>query len=53
MDKTCLKELNQRNLDFEGEDTSKWDGVTVSVSSSFLNKLSKAEQGKFEITEFK
>ena len=53
MDETWLKELNQRNLEFEGEDSSKWDCVTVSVSSSVLNKLSQAEQGKFEITEFK
>ena len=53
MDETWLKELNQRNLELEGEDSSKWDCVTVSVSSSVLNKLSQAEQGKFEITEFK
>ena len=53
MDETWLKELNQRNLELEGEDSSKWDCVTVFVSSSVLNKLSQAEQGKFEITEFK
>ena len=53
MDETWLKELNQRNLELEGQDTSKRDCVTVSVSSSVLNKLSEAEQGKFEITEFK
>ena len=53
MDETWLKELNQRNLELKGEDSSKWDCVTVSVSSSVLNKLSQAEQGKFEITEFK
>ena len=53
MDETWLKELNQRNLELEGEDSSRWDCVTVSVSSSVLNKLSQAEQGKFEITEFK
>ena len=53
MDETWLKELNQRNLELEGEDSSKWDCATVSVSSSVLNKLSLAEQGKFEITEFK
>ena len=53
MDETWLKELNQRNLELEGEDSSKWDCVTVSVSSSVLNKLSQEEQGKFDITEFK
>ena len=53
MDETWLKELNQRNLELEGEDSSKWDCATVSVSSSVLNKLSQVEQGKFEITEFK
>ena len=53
MDETWLKELNQRNLELEGEDSSKWDCAIVSVSSSVLNKLSQAEQGKFEITEFK
>ena len=53
MDETWLKELNQRNLELEGEDSSKCNCATVSVSSSVLNKLSQAEQGKFEITEFK
>ena len=53
MDETWLKELNQRNIELEGEDSSKWDCVTVSVSSSVLNKLSQEEQAKFEITEFK
>ncbi len=53
MDETWLKELNQRNLELAGEDSSKRDCATVSVSSSVLNKLSQAEQGKFEITEFK
>ena len=53
MDETWLKELNQRNLELEGQDSSKRDCITVSVSSSVLNKLSEAEQGKFEITEFK
>ena len=53
MDETWLKELNQRNLELEGEDSSQWDCAIVSVSSSVLNKLSQAEQGKFEITEFK
>ena len=53
MDETWLKELNQRNLELEGEDSSKWDFATVSVSFSVLNKLSLEEQAKFEITEFK
>ena len=53
MDEAWLKELNTRNLALEGEDSSKWDFATVSVSSSVLNKLSKEEQTKFEITEFK
>ena len=53
MNETWLKELNQRNLVVEGEDSSKWDFATVSISSSVLNKLSQEEQAKFEITEFK
>ena len=53
MDETWLKELNKRDLAIEGEDCSKWNFATVSLSSSVLNKLSQAEQGKFEITEFK
>ena len=53
MDETWLKELNQRNLDLEGEDCSKCNFVTVSISASVLNKLSLTEQGKFKITEFK
>ncbi len=53
MDETWLKELNKRNLLVNGEDSSKWDFATVSVSSSVLNKLSQEEQVKFEITEFK
>ena len=52
MDETWLKELNQRNHELEVKDSSKWDGATVSISSSVLNKLSQAEQRKFEITEF-
>ena len=53
MDQTWLKELNQRNPEVEGEDTSKWNFASVSVSSSVLNKLSQEEQSKFELTEFK
>jgi len=53
MDETWLKELNTRNLAVEGEDRSKWDFATVSLSSSVLSKLSQEEQAKFEITEFK
>ena len=53
MDENWLKELNERNHAVEGEDSSKWDFATVSVSSSVLNKLSQEEQAKFQITEFK
>ena len=53
MDETWLKELNQRNLELQGADSSNWDYATVSISLSVLNKLSHAEQGKFKITEFK
>ena len=53
MDETWLKELNQRNLELEGEDSSKWDCVTVSVSSSVLNKLSQAEQGNLKLLNSK
>ena len=52
MDETWLKELNTRNVALRGEDSSKWDFATVSLSSSVLNKLSPAEQAKFEISEF-
>ena len=53
MDETWLKDLNERNHAVEGEDSSKWDLATVSLSSSVLNKLSHEEQAKFEMTEFK
>ena len=53
VDETWLKELNKRNLSVKGEDSSKLDVATVSVSSSVLNKLSLEEQEKFEMTEFK
>ena len=52
MDKDWLKELNKRNLAVAGEDSSKWDFATVSLSSSVLNKLSQTEQAKFKIGEF-
>ena len=53
MNKVWLKELNQRNLVVQGEDCSKWDFATVTVSSSVLAKLSQKEQAKFQMTEFK
>ena len=53
MDETWLKELNKKNLPIEGEDRSQWNVVTVSLSSSVLKKLSKKEQAKFKLTEFK
>ena len=53
VDETWLKELNKKNLPIAGEDSSKWNFATVSVSSSVLNKLSQEEKAKFEITEFK
>ena len=53
MDETWLKELNKRNLELKGEDSSNWDCAIVSVSSSVLNKLSQVEQRKFQITEFR
>ena len=53
LDKAWLKELNKRNLVLQGEDSSKWNFVTVTVSSSVLKKLSLEEQSKFKITEFK
>ena len=53
LDEAWLKELNKRNLVLHGEDSSKWNFATVTVSSSVLNKLSQEEQAKFEITEFK
>ena len=53
MNEAWLKELNKRNLEVQGEDCSKWDFATVTVSSSVLAKLSQKEQAKFQITEFK
>ena len=53
MNEVWLKELNKRNLVFQGEDCSKWDFATVTVSSSVLEKLSHEEQAKFQMTEFK
>ena len=53
MDENWLKELNKRNLQMEGEDSSKWDCAILSISSSVLKKLSMEEQEKFEITKFK
>ena len=53
MDEAWLKELNKRNLVVQGEDCSKWDFATVTLSSSVLAKLSKEEQAKFQMSEFK
>ena len=53
MDETWLKELNQRNLMLQEDDSSKWNFATVTISSSVLDKLSKEEQSKFKMTEFK
>ena len=53
MDESWLKELNMRNIEKDGEDSSKWDFAIVSVSSSVLKKLSQDEQEKFDISEFK
>ena len=52
MDESWLQELNQRNLEMQGENSCKWNFATIYVSSSVLNKLSKKEQAKFKITEF-
>ena len=53
MNEVWLKKLNKRNLVVQGEDSSKWDFATVTVSSSVLEKLSQEEQAKFQMTEFK
>ena len=53
VDETWLKKLNKRNLVMEGEDNAAWDFATVTISASVLNKLSKEEQAKFQMTEFK
>ena len=53
MDEAWLKQLNKRNLLLQGDDSSKWNFATVTVSSSVLNKLSQEEQAKFQMTEFK
>ena len=53
MNEVWLKKLNKRNLVVQGEDCSKWDFATVTVSSSVLEKLSQEEQAKFQMTEFK
>jgi len=53
MDEAWLKELNERNLMLQGEDSSKWNFATVTLSSSVLDKLSLGERAKFQMTEFK
>ncbi|KGG20679.1 hypothetical protein [Prochlorococcus marinus] len=53
MDEAWLKELNKRNLMIQGEDSSRCNFATVTVSSSVLAKLSLDEQEKFQMTEFK
>ena len=53
MDEAWLKELNKRNSVIQGEDSSKWNLATVTISSSVLAKLSQEEQAKFQKTEFK
>ena len=53
MDEAWLKELNKRNLLVQGDDDTKWNLATVTISSSVLEKLSLEEQAKFKMTEFK
>ena len=53
MDENWLKDLNKKNLVLQGEDYSKSDFVTVTLSSSVLDKLSQEEQSKFQMTDFK
>ena len=53
MDEAWLKDLNKRNYVYKGEDCSEWECASVTLSSSILEKLSKEEQAKFKITEFK
>ena len=53
MDETWLKELNQRNRILIGDETSNCCDAKVCLSSSVLKKLSREEQAKFEITEFR
>ena len=53
VNETWLKNLNNRNLVSEGEDSSAWDFAAVTISASVLIKLSKEEQAKFQMTEFK
>ena len=53
MNETWLKELNKRNLQEEGEDSSNWSFASVSLSLSVLKKLSQEEQAKFKMSEFK
>ena len=53
MDEAWLQELNKRSVEQGGEDSEKWNYVTVSVSSTVLKKLSQTEQEKFEMTHFK
>ncbi|ABM74612.1 Hypothetical protein NATL1_00481 [Prochlorococcus marinus str. NATL1A] len=53
MDEAWLKELNKKNLFPQGEDDSKSDFATVTLSSSVLDKLSQEEQSKFQMTDFK
>tara|TARA_B100000945_G_C20271586_1_gene544216 strand:- start:120 stop:326 length:207 start_codon:yes stop_codon:yes gene_type:complete len=52
MKEDWLKELNKRNLVLQGEDSSKWNCTTVTLSGSVLDKLSQEEQAKFQMTDF-
>ncbi|WP_269616436.1 hypothetical protein [Prochlorococcus marinus] len=53
MDEAWLKELKKRNLIIQGEDSSRCNFATVTISSSVLAKLSLDKQAKFQMTEFK
>ena len=53
MNETWLEELNKRKLYKRELGCSQWDCATVFAECSVLNKASKSEQVKFEITFFK
>jgi len=52
MNENWLQELNKRNLEVEGDNSSKFKIAAVSLSASVLHKLSNEEQAKFKMTKF-
>ena len=52
MNDRSLNELNKKNVVLQGEDSLKWHFAIVTLSASFLDKLSQEEKAKFQMNEF-